>query len=642
MNRLLCIWLPNWPIQRRRHQQVLESNLCPEEKNELDSKENNTWQLANHAPILIWGEHQRRGRRVLACCPKARSAGVRIGMPVAQASELCVNTVNKLCPGNQGVDKQTEDPQVDPHSVLPRVLSHDAGEDLEALQQLAEKFHHQISPLVAIETIDKKPWSGYPRHQSESLMCEISGIAHLYGGEAELLTSVTQMLDSMGLAARMAIADHQATAWAVAHGMTDQIRKTVTRSQDPLPPRCTIVPTQVAGGTPDSSPAFRQNSVKGHIAKAFIEPLCVTALRIDETTAMSLDRLGIATIGQLLKLPRSGLASRLGTSLVQRLQEVLGELDSPLVVHRVPVEHRETWKLQYPTSDQAILQDRIARLMKKIRAGLATRQRGALRITCRLDLLVHPPLILQIGLFAPTTDVGHLCGLLSTRLETLRLPADVNCITLTVNLSGPIRTTQISLLGDPLENDHQASRSSIGRLVDSLSNRLGRDQVVKVHLRKDPIPETAYRTIPLAGNPTVNKRGGTRRNAHHLGTQHSNKQHFDKPIYHPHASDAMRRPFSLLASPLSLAVASKGGSFRHTTSSTDLPDRFLLHNVAYRVLRSWGPERIETGWWNGPSVRRDYFRIETDQKQWWWIYRDFSTCVQHPGQYRWVLHGRFS
>ena len=498
MNRLLCVWLPNWPIQRRRHQQtLLESTHILGEKNELEraaselgDEQSESRQLVGKTPILVWGEHRRRGRRVLACCPKARASGVRIGMPIAQASEWCVA-------------KSSQNPM----GVLPEVLPHDPGEDLKVLQQLAEKFHHHVSPLVAIETIDKKMWSGYPRHQSESLICEVSGIAHLHGGEAGLLTKITQMLDTLGLAARMAIADHQGTAWAVAHGMTDQIKATLIRSQDHLPPRCTIVPPgQLEAGQLDASQTQAgQSQAKQCQAKAFIEPLCITTLRIDEPTAMSLERLGVETIGQLLKLPRSGLAARLGTLVVKRIQEVLGESDPPLDIHRIPVEHCETWRLEYPTTDQAILQDRITRLMKRIRAGLVTRKRGALRLTCRLNLSIHPPLILQIGLFAPTTDVDHLCGLIFGRLETLHLPDDINSITLSINLTGLIRTTQVTLLDDPLESSPEKAGSSISRLVDSLSSRLGPDRVVRVHLQKDPLPETAYRAIPLAGNLITNK-----------------------------------------------------------------------------------------------------------------------------------------
>ena len=62
---------------------------------------------------------------------------------------------------------------------------------------------------------------------------------------------------------------------------------------------------------------------------------------------------------------------------------------------------------------------------------------------------------------------------------------------------------------------------------------------------------------------------------------------------------------------------------------------FRTHNQLHRAAFHWGPERIETAWWEGPCVRRDYFRVETDTGYLWWIFQDVTTG-------RWFLHGRFA
>ena len=67
-------------------------------------------------------------------------------------------------------------------------------------------------------------------------------------------------------------------------------------------------------------------------------------------------------------------------------------------------------------------------------------------------------------------------------------------------------------------------------------------------------------------------------------------------------------------------------------SPTVLPSAFTLQQRPHRVTRYWGPERIETGWWRGRSVRRDYYRVETDRGHWFWIFRQLD-----DGQ--WFLHG---
>ena len=61
---------------------------------------------------------------------------------------------------------------------------------------------------------------------------------------------------------------------------------------------------------------------------------------------------------------------------------------------------------------------------------------------------------------------------------------------------------------------------------------------------------------------------------------------------------------------------------------------FLCDGQRLQVIRRWGPERIETAWWRGPTVRRDYWRIETNTNRWLWVYRDLQNR-------RWYLHGEF-
>jgi protein ImuB len=372
--------------------------------------------------------------------------------------------------------------------------------------------------------------------------------------------------------------------------------------------------------------------------RAAIEPLVVQALRIDEGTVQTLARLGITHIDQLLQLPRSGLAPRLGNQLVLRIAQALGEIDEPLTVHRAAAEYRETHLLQYPTSDQQILVDRVQRLTKKIGASLAARQRGALRIACRLDLISLPSLTIDIGLFKPTATADHLSGLIVHRLESQQLAGLVQRLTLEVTLSGPLGCVQTSLF------DPSLNRQCLSRLIDSLSSRLGREAVVGIKLQDNPLPEQAFSTIPLAGNPAVAMT--PRRNSD------KPRRNSDSPMMEPGSSrrqvgpsprDPLRRPCSLLRDPIRLAVAFDNGPFHREVASTRLPDRLRLGGIIHTITDHWGPERIETGWWHGPSIRRDYYRIETDQGRWWWIFRNLGSVDRSRSRplSRWMLHGQF-
>jgi protein ImuB len=89
----------------------------------------------------------------------------------------------------------------------------------------------------------------------------------------------------------------------------------------------------------------------------------------------------------------------------------------------------------------------------------------------------------------------------------------------------------------------------------------------------------------------------------------------------------MTRPIHLMNSPQTVAVVSvyPGGS----------PRRIFWDDRDHLVDRAWGPERIETGWWRGEDVRRDYYVVETTRGERFWLFRDL-------GDGSWFLHGVFA
>ena len=382
-----------------------------------------------------------------------------------------------------------------------------------------------------------------------------------------------------------------------------------------------------------------------------LKQLPVEALRIPATTVHTLARLGVTQIDQLLGLPRSGLAARLGDHLIRRIGQLFGEIDEPIVVHHAPAEDRHSLELQYATDDMTILADRLAKLTEKVRAGLATRQRGALRLACCLALADHPPLTFDIGFFAPTLDAIHMFNLLVGCIENRRLPSAVNQITLAVTLSGPLRTSQSTLFCDSPKQpaSNLMSGSSLTRMLDSLSGRLGRDAVLGVSASKDPLPEQAFELYPLTGSPASKSGHPTsKQSSRHVrsqnapdsssGSKNRHRSADPSPFAAPSSDDALRRPLNLLDPPVPLSPVGD-------EAFSQLPKAFRLGGKLHRIVRHWGPERIETGWWYGPSIRRDYYRIETDQGHWWWVYRKLTAELpssQAARRGHWLLHGRFA
>lgn len=512
----------------------------------------------------------------------------------------------------------------DPASIVQR---HDADADRRALGRLADELLIEISPLVAIEpSPGRSNWAGLAYRHSEILLVNVTGIGDWFGTEAAVVEATRQLLARHGLRAAMAIADTAAAAWGLVRFGREE----------------TLI--IAAGETPTA-----------------IDRLPVRALRITLEVAHQLHRLGIEDIGQLRRLPRSGLATRLGSDLVRRIDQIIGTTEEPLVMHHTEPEDVAICELEYPTTDKDILQHRIALLIDDVAGRLAARVRGALRLSCRLELLEnHPPRRIDVGLFAPTADADHLKRLMATSIDGKQLAAMVNRITIAVDLSGPLRQFQTTLFEGTSTTDI-GDRRKIARLVETVANRLGNDAVVGVVPTEHPRPESAYVLKPLAGrgdNPLLRRgrrddppsgsgrgsRGGKRasdKTYASKSTLKSPRHSVAEPTIGPLASDPMRRPLSLYQPPLAIEVSESkdDGSIREIRFGVHTKNSASVRNAGrvYRVLRCWGPERIEN---RTPSVGReirDYYRVEIEGGGWLWLFRQWR-CGEPE---IWFLHGRF-
>jgi protein ImuB len=232
--------------------------------------------------------------------------------------------------------------------------------------------------------------------------------------------------------------------------------------------------------------------------------------------------------------------------------------------------------------------------------------RGALRIECRLDCHAHQGeglAHISIGLFRPTATAEHLCQLVQLPLERLRIPAPVTAVHVAAVLSAPLEPRQQALLFDRLDGGSDRRRQAqLAALVERLSSRLGDRAVVGVRLRPEAQPELSWHYDPLV-------QSGRRR-----------KTRPTSPVALP------PRPLRLLPRPLPLAVTS--------FVPEGPPLRFHVAGQPYSIARSWGPERIETGWWRGHPVGRDYFRVETTAGRRYWLFRRLR-------DEQWFLQGTF-
>lgn len=397
--------------------------------------------------------------------------------------------------------------------------------------------------------------------------------------------------------------------------------------------------------------------------------LPVEALKLEGATCEILRQLGIERVHQLGSLPREGLATRLGLSVLLRWDQVWGVTQETWQTFHATPELRCELDLEIPSADRSIVESWLEEALRRVVERLWERRRGALRLRVTLRGATGVVGAWGLDLFRPTIELKHLRDLLKYQAEKRPPRGAVTGIEIEVLLDGRLETHQQELF-----DDGSLDRRAAGGLVETLSGRLGRERVVEVVLRGDPQPEKAFATRPVTGsgrsrlnrikarylqvnpgeNSSTGSRGLRRRDARAVPLKKPPVHALPLPIANspPHAvtataesaaledasreeaamlearewSHVLRRPLRCWSRPVALEVIA--------LANHGPPAAFRFLGKAWRVAEFWGPERIETSWWRGPWVRRDYYRIETEEGYRFWIFR----CLESKA---WFLHGAF-
>jgi protein ImuB len=297
------------------------------------------------------------------------------------------------------------------------------------------------------------------------------------------------------------------------------------------------------------------------------------------------------------------LAARLGPEPLERLDRITGAAEEVLVTCRRPVDLAVQQSFEHPVTHPEAIELVLQQLLQQLSQRLIRQGVGVLQLDCRLVCQNRMRREIRIGLFQPTIDAGHLMALVRMQLERLDLPDALQQIQITAVSTAVRSQRQGELFADVAPGDP----AKLALLIERLSNRLGREQVLRPQLQADAQIERAYRCLPLTGQ--CSSRDGAAATA-------------SVP-----ASGPMFRPLRLFDPPRPIDVIG--------IALDGPPAKFFYQRQSYRVARYFGPERIETGWWRGPSTRRDYYRVETTAGNRLWLFRR----LQDP---HWFLHGEFA
>jgi len=317
--------------------------------------------------------------------------------------------------------------------------------------------------------------------------------------------------------------------------------------------------------------------------RAALNPMPLSALPLTSLDLRALNDMGLRTLGDLLRLPRTGLARRFGPPLLDYLGRLLGQIPDPRPRFRSPDRFRARLELPSEVESAQALLFAARRLIVQLCGYLLGRGSGAQHLEWLLfhggDRLSR----LRLGLLRPGRDPEHMVELLRERLERFELTAPVREIGLRVDDVVAVGQENLELLADAGQHRVAAGR----RLLERLRARLGVDAVTGLETVEDHRPELAWRYVPPG-------QGGA-------------------------AAGNRRRPLWLLPEPRLLAQ--ERGWPLHQGRRLELePER----------------ERIESGWWDGGEVARDYFIGRVPGGERLWIYREVG------GREQWFLHGWFA
>jgi protein ImuB len=542
MRRAMYLWLPRWPIDRLGLSHRKGSGGPAEE-----------------IPFATVAD--AAGRRLLAAVNSAATAaGLAPGMPLVDALSFF-----------PGLATAAAEP----------------AEDAAALRRLAE-WCGRYSPWTTPDGVD-------------GVRIEITGSAHLWGGERALAADLMARLDRRHVSSRIAIADTLGAAWATA--------RFAEMDKDPV-----ILPPGDC--------------------RAALAPLSVEALRLDPVTAQGLRRVGLKRVGDLAAMPRDALAHRFGETVMQRLDQAHGDMPEPLSpLGEVPTR-RVRLSFAEPITEPADLMLATERLTADLVQRLVREGTGARRVDLgfhRVDGRVER---IRLGTARPSRDPRHLAALFKEQLATVDPGLGVEDMILAAFAVEPLPAEQIGLPHHDASNE----TSGIAPLLDRLGNKLGLAALSRLEPRESHIPERASVRVPIGGALTSSvapaKAGAQGQLAPGPGS-------LDPRL---RGDDGIRppRPIRLFEPPEPVEA--------FWLLPDDPPFWFAWRRCRHRVTRADGPERIADEWWqpaaSGAGLReggdaiRDYYRVEDEEGRRFWLFRAGLHGNDRPP--RWFVHGVFS
>lgn len=400
----------------------------------------------------------------------------------------------------------------------------------------------------------------------DGILMDMTGAAHLHGGEAMMARRLVRFCGRLGLEARVAVAGTIGAAHALA---------------------------RYGGG--------RVTVCDLHGEPEALAMLPVAALRLDDRQRATARRLGIDRVGDLLAMPRAPLARRFGASLLERLDQALGRLGEPFdafIPYEVP---QEEMRFAEPIGAAEPIARAMGELVEMLADTLRTRGLGARIVRLVCDRVDREDQVVTVGMARANRDVRHVLRLLGMKIEEIDPGYGIDAMRLIAVRTEPLGP--VCLEGDL---GGGGLRRAVDDLVDQIATRLGGQAAFRPSAVESDVPErSVVRIGPL-------------------------ESAVDWSLPWP-------RPVRLLSRPERI-----DGVIALLPDQP--PRRFVWRGTTHVVARADGPERITGEWWKRTTEAfsvRDYFRVENERGERFWIFRRGDGEHDQTGDLSWWIHGLF-
>jgi protein ImuB len=403
--RILSLWLPRLPIDRIQRPLACGS-AAPDEATSCQSAD---------APSIVVAR-QNNALQISALDAAAARLGLEIGLPLANARAIC--------------------PQL-------RVFDADEAADAGLLSDIAD-WCDRFTPLVALDA-------------PHGLFLDITGCAHLFGGEAALMQMLCGALRRQGFAVSAAIAATSVCARTLRNHLHGRI---------------------VGDGE----------------EAAAVEPLPVFALGADQSITRGLRRAGLNTIGDVAARARHEIAARFGAGFTTLLEQALGEGDAPISPRKPLPDYIVEKRFAEPVATEGVISATLSRLAQMLVTAMDKQGKGARRLEASFFRTDGTLRAIMVDTGQPATRSEAIDRLFRERLEALNDPLDpgfgFDLIRLSASRTEIVVPQQRDLDANVHDNDELAD------LIDRIAARIGGRRVV-VHLAQDShIPERAAMAAP--------------------------------------------------------------------------------------------------------------------------------------------------